>query len=366
MTDERLGAAGDGTDAVRTVHLDLAGGYDVSIGPGLLGRLGDIARAALPGNRVLVVSDDVVVPLYLSRARASLESVGFSVADYVFPHGEQHKNLTTLSDLLEYCASSSLTRSDSIVALGGGVTGDLAGFAASVFMRGIRFMQVPTTLLAATDAAIGGKTGVDLVAGKNLVGTFCQPAAVVCDTDCLDTLPPERLHEGMAEVLKYGVLRDPELFEALPRSGRADRARVIERCVRHKRHYVELDEREGDARRYLNLGHTVGHAVELCSGYTVPHGYAVAMGMVCVARSCEADGTAAEGVAHRIERACEALGLPTECPYGAHELARAAASDKKRAGDLICVVRIRDVGSCCLDMMKLSDLEGFIARGLED
>jgi 3-dehydroquinate synthase len=357
------GTAVNPTDE-RIVHFDTSPGYDVHVAPGLLSSCGAILSDTLGRCMMVVVSDDTVAGLYLPAVHASLEDAGFDVIDYVFPHGERNKGLDTLAGLLEFLATHRVSRSDCIVALGGGVVGDLAGFAAAVYLRGIRFVQVPTTLLAAVDASIGGKTGVDLSAGKNMAGAFHQPSAVICDTDTFDTLPPELVSEGAAEVLKYGVLRDPDLFDRLPHVMHADRVDVVARCVEHKRHYVEPDEQDHGARRFLNLGHTVGHAIELCSGYSLYHGEAVAMGMACVARSCERAGEARPGTSERIETTCMALSLPTRSPYDAAELFAAAASDKKREGDEITIVGIRDIGQCFLRTMPFAGLEDFLVRGL--
>ena len=266
-------------DSIRTIPVRVRPPYDVRIGSGLLGRCGDYLAALLGQRRIAVLADDTVASLYLDTVTAALEDAGFAVCSHIFPSGEGRKNLSTLTELLEFLASEHLTRTDCVAALGGGVTGDMAGFAAAVYLRGIRYVQLPTTLLAAVDSSVGGKTAVDLTAGKNLAGAFCQPAAVICDTDCLKTLPPDVFADGAAEAVKTGVLSDEALF-ALFEDGTltADPGEVIARCVAYKAGVVERDEKEQGERKLLNLGHTVGHAIEKCSGYVIPHGHAVAAG----------------------------------------------------------------------------------------
>ena len=353
------------SEGLRRVHVDVGEGYDVHIGSGLLARSGAMLCEAFGKRRVAVICDDTVQRIYLQKVKSSLESAGFDVVSLAFAHGEEHKTIATFGEILEFLAVSRLTRSDLLVALGGGVTGDVAGFAAASYMRGMRCIQMPTTLLAAVDSSVGGKTAVDLEAGKNLAGAFFQPSAVICDTDCLDTLDASTMSEGMAEALKYGVLCDEGLFDLLPNATTGDRGRIIERCVDIKRGYVEADEHEAGARRFLNLGHTVGHAIECCSGYAVSHGQAVAIGMVVIARACENNGDAQPGTTSRIEDACTACGLPVSCDFNAEELATAALVDKKRDGEDITLVCIRNVGECFLKPIPVGELEAFIRLGGE-
>ena len=253
-----------------------------------------------------------------------------------------------------------------MAALGGGVTGDMAGFAAAVYLRGIRYVQLPTTLLAAVDSSVGGKTAVDLAAGKNLAGAFCQPAAVLCDTDCLKTLPPDVFADGAAEAVKTGVLADPSLF-TLFEDGTltADPGAVIARCVQYKAGVVERDEKEQGERKLLNLGHTVGHAIEKCSGYTIPHGHAVAAGLAVIARAAERLGWTEGPIAERIAVCLAKNGLPTGTDFPAETLAEAALSDKKRAGGDITLVVPRAIGRCELKTLPVAELLPVIRAGLE-
>jgi 3-dehydroquinate synthase len=276
---------------------------------------------------------------------------------FVFPHGEQSKSIETLASLLDFLAEHKVARSDTIAALGGGVVGDLTGFAASCYMRGIKFVQIPTTLLAMVDSSVGGKTGINLPTGKNLAGAFYQPEAVICDIDTLDTLPPDCFLDGCAEVIKYGILADRELFYTPIRENQED---VIARCVEIKRDIVNEDEFEAGRRKLLNFGHTIGHAIEKLSGYTMAHGHAVAAGMAIIARAsgcCDA---------LEITNMLERYGLPTSTAYGAEELAQACLSDKKRAGDYITMVFPERIGLCVLKNIPVGELESLIQRGLEE
>ena len=259
--------------SVQTIEVHTAPAYEVTIGAGLLKTCGARLKTVLGGCRI--AADSNVAPLYLETVCASLRDAGFAVCSYVFPAGEAHKNFTTLSAILEFLAESQLTRTDCVAALGGGVTGDMAGFAAASYLRGIRYVQLPTTLLSAVDSSVGGKTAIDLAAGKNLAGAFLQPAAVLCDTDCLRSLTAAVFADGAAEAIKTGVLSGETLFSLFEDGTLTDApAEVIARCIRYKAGVVERDEKEQGERRKLNLGHTVGHAIEKCSGYAIPHGHA--------------------------------------------------------------------------------------------
>ena len=351
---------------LQTIPVRTVPPYEVVIGPGLLAESGQRLRALLGPCRIAVLTDSTVAPLYLAPVTASLEAAGFSVCAHVIPAGEAHKNLATLGGALEFLAAERLTRSDCVLALGGGVVGDLAGFAAAVYLRGVRCVQLPTTLLSAVDSSVGGKTAVDLTAGKNLAGAFLQPAAVLCDTDCLKSLPPAVLADGAAEAVKTGVLSDEGLF-ALFETGTlsADPAEVIARCVAYKAGVVERDEKELGERRLLNLGHTVGHAIERCSGYAIPHGHAVAAGLAVIARAAEKLGWTDGPIADRIAACLARNGLPTGTDFPAEALAEAALSDKKRAGGSITLVIPRRIGHCELKPLPVSELLPVIRAGWE-
>ena len=348
-----------------TVTVRASRPYEVTIGRGLLDTAARQAAGQWKGRSAAVVSDSTVAPLYLNRVKDSLERAGFRVHSFVFPAGEDQKNGGTYLKLLEFLAARRLTRADGLIALGGGVVGDLAGFAAATFLRGIGFLQLPTTLLAAVDSSVGGKTAIDLTNGKNLAGAFYQPQAVLCDLDTLDTLPAEVFADGCAEVIKYGMIGDPALLARLETVDfRADPEELVARCVAQKRDLVEQDEFDTGARQLLNLGHTLGHGVEACSGYTVSHGRAVAIGMTLVTRAAVAFGRCPAEVLPRLRRLLERYGLPDATAYSAQALYEKTLSDKKRSGDTISLVVPIAWGASQLVRIPVSELPAWIERGL--
>jgi len=306
---------------ILTLSVRCPGGeYPIHVGDGALAHVGGaLVAAGVPGGgRVAVVSNLVVAPLYSAQAEGALRSAGFEPFACTMPDGEQHKTLATVAALYDQFLAGGLDRSGTVLSLGGGVTGDVAGFAAASFMRGVCFVQVPTTLLAMVDASVGGKTGVDLPQGKNLVGAFKQPAAVIIDPAVLATLPTDEMRSGMAEVIKHGIIGAPDLFaelEAVSRGSEpAVRGSQIARALGVKIAIVEEDPFERGRRAVLNLGHTVGHALERLSGFGLRHGEAVAIGMVAAARVAGELGWAAPSLAARIEAVLVAWGLPVRCP----------------------------------------------------
>ena len=283
----------------------------------------------------------------------------------MFPAGEASKNGETYLSLLNFLAESHLTRSDLIVALGGGVVGDLAGFAAATYLRGIDFIQVPTTLLAAVDSSVGGKTAIDLPAGKNLAGAFCQPVLVLCDIDTLHTLPEDIFRDGCAEIIKYAILFSPELFTLLAQTGLAfPREEVISRCVELKRDVVTEDEFDRGLRMLLNLGHTFGHGVEAQSGFTVSHGKAVAIGTAIMARAAASRGLCSSADAEQMLSLLKLFGLPTSTEYAANQLVQSALSDKKRSADTVNLIVPYTIGDCRALPTPVSDLQSFLEAGL--
>lgn len=346
-----------------TVHASRT--YEVPIGRGLLAELGARTAAVVCGRTAAIVSDTNVAPLYLAQAEASLRAAGFATSSFVFPAGEGSKNGRTYLALLEDLAQRHLTRADCLVALGGGVVGDLTGFAAATYLRGTAFVQVPTTLLAAVDASVGGKTAIDLAHGKNLAGAFCQPRLVLCDLDTLATLPPADFADGCAEVIKYGMIGDAALLDLLERADLRDEAEtVVARCVAHKRDLVEQDEFDTGARQLLNLGHTFGHGVEACSGYAVSHGRAVSIGMMMAARAAVAAGLCPADVPPRLGALLTRHGLPTTTDYTADALREPLLSDKKRAGDTLTLVLPRAWGRSELCPVPVDQMALWIERGL--
>lgn len=345
---------------MKTVTVNASKKYEIKIGSRLLASLGEEIRSISSAKNIAVVTDSNVAPLYLDAVMNSLRDAGISrVCSFVMPAGEESKNGQTYLTLLNFLAENKLTRSDLIVALGGGVVGDLTGFAAATYLRGIKFVQVPTTLLAAVDSSVGGKTAIDLPAGKNLAGAFCQPSLVICDTDMLNTLPEDIFRDGCAEVIKYGVLYDVAFFDYLEDSGLSfDREAVIARCVELKRDVVMEDEFDTGARMKLNLGHTIGHGVEARSNFGLSHGKSVAIGMAIVARASNCPD------AERIIRVLNQFGLPTSTDYPAEELYTYTLSDKKRNGGTVHLIIPRAVGDCAIVPTKVEALKSFIEAGL--
>lgn len=350
---------------MKTVTVNASKTYEIKIGSGLLHTLGEEVRIFKKAEKVCIVSESNVWPLYGEAAQNSLKQVGFSVVSFVFPAGEESKNASTYLELLNFLAESKLTRSDLIVALGGGVVGDLAGFAAATYLRGIRFIQIPTTLLAAVDSSVGGKTAIDLPAGKNLAGAFCQPSLVICDTETLNTLPEDVFRDGCAEVIKYAILYDPMLFRILEEDGLAfNREAIIARCVELKRDVVHEDEFDTGARQKLNLGHTIGHAVEAMSEFTLSHGKSVAIGTAIVSRASCRLGLCDRETVEKILNLLGRFGLPITTQYTAPQLKEKALSDKKRSGGTVNLIVPEAIGRCIVRPTAISQLESFIQAGL--
>ncbi len=320
------------------------GGYPLLLGHGALHRIGDVLRDRGITSRLAVVTDTNVAPLYLHDVMSSLESVGFAPFACTIEAGEQSKSLAGLTDLYSAFVAGGLDRRGAVVALGGGVVGDLAGFAAATYMRGVALVQCPTTLLAMVDSSVGGKTGIDLVQGKNLAGSFKQPLAVVADTKTLHTLPPSETRMGMAELIKHAVIGDPDVFRLLER-GVPLSPELVQRSVAVKIRVVETDPFESGLREVLNLGHTVGHALEKCSRYGMAHGDAVAVGIVAAARISARMGLCSEDVVERIERLLGAVGLPLRHRFSPKDLIEAMLADKKVVEGRMRFVLISDVGA---------------------
>ena len=344
--------------------------YDVHVTPGVIDRTGELVRASAGGERAFVVTDTNVGPLYLERVRASLEGAGYETASLAFEAGEASKRAGTWARCLEAIAQAGLTRDDVVVALGGGVVGDLAGFAGASYMRGCAVAQVPTSLLAMVDSSVGGKTAIDLEAGKNLAGAFWQPRVVVADPRCLATIDHDLLTDSCGEVIKHGVLADPALFAELERapinSGNYpedDLAAVIARNIEIKRDVVDADEHERGVRQTLNLGHTIGHAVEAASGFALGHGTCVAIGLCAIARAAAATGACDEQVARRIERVVDAHGLPTDTLLDHARIVELAAHDKKRHGDGVNVIVPRAIGSVEVRRVSMGEFARLVDLG---
>lgn len=349
---------------METVDVRTDKGYNVYIGRGLLDSVGELALEHVRPCKAAVITDDTVDALYYKRLESSLDSAGYEPIRYVFPHGEASKNAATYIDILEFCAREHLCRSDAIFALGGGVVGDLAGFAAATYMRGISFVQIPTTLLAAVDSSVGGKTAIDLGAGKNLAGAFYQPSLVVCDPQLLETLDETVFCDGCAEILKYGAISDAHIFEMMRSRKDMDIEAVIKRSVEIKRDVVSEDERESGIRQILNFGHTFGHAVEACSGYRITHGSAVAIGMSIMLRGSAVRGICSREYANKVIELIHGYSLPSVTEYDADELFEAVLSDKKRKSDRITLVLPREAGKCELYSAPLEEARELLKAGL--
>lgn len=335
---------------MHTVSIQTTQPYAVHIGAGLLARSGELISAVTAARRCVLVTDNMVAPLYAKTVTNALERAGFTVFSYILPAGEAHKTLSACGELLSFFAACGLTRTDLAVSLGGGVVGDMTGFAAAVYQRGIDFIQMPTTLLAAVDASVGGKTAVDLPEGKNLAGAFHQPRLVICDTDTFRTLPAAVYSEGMAEVIKHALIADPELL----RNRNIDD--LVRRNVEIKASFVCGDEKEHGKRKILNFGHTIAHAIERCSGYTIPHGEAVAMGMMMTCRAGKKLGYTGAHTCDALSTLLKDFHLPAGCRYTADELFAAAAADKKRTDDGIHIVILREIGQPEILRIPFSDL----------
>lgn len=340
------------------IHIQTATPYEVTVGDGVSEQAPEFIRTELRrARKAAIVTDSIVDGLHAASVFDGLAAAGFDVSKFVFPAGERSKNLATYGELVDFLAAHRLDRTDVVVAVGGGVTGDLAGFAAATYKRGIAFVQIPTSLLAMVDSSVGGKTGVDLGAGKNLVGAFHQPRAVLCDTRFLATLPDGWRMDGMGEVLKYAVLCDANLFAKLEKEPLAPIGECeIAGCIGMKRDVVEKDEREGNVRKLLNLGHTFAHAIEMLSGYSVSHGRAVATGTAMIARVSTKLGLLPEADCARIESLVSSMGYAAHTDFTAAELAEAVLGDKKVSGDSIDLVVPQAIGRCSVKKTPLADI----------
>lgn len=327
--------------------------YPIIIDNGCLQRVGEDLLTKNIAKRYAVVADDMVADLYGDLVMANLKVAGISAELLVFPHGEANKTLQTIGDLAGSLARLGFDRKDALIGLGGGVTGDITGFLAASYMRGIPFVQLPTTLLAQVDSSVGGKTGVDIPEGKNLVGAFYQPKAVYIDTTVLKTLPPEELLGGLGEVIKYGVIRDKEFFHFL-RENRLGILnlepelikKTVRICCKIKSEVVSEDEREGGVRRILNYGHTIGHAVEGASDYTLIHGLAVSIGMVAAAKLAELNGLLEKDDCRQIIDILESYDMPVVVPSSLDRarIKKYLLTDKKTVGGKVFYVLPTEIG----------------------
>ncbi|WP_420128296.1 3-dehydroquinate synthase [Longimicrobium sp.] len=328
--------------------------YEVLVGLGLFSNIASILSRFCPAHRYAVVTDDHVAELYAVRLSRMLHGAGYRTDVFAFTSGEEQKNRETWALVSDAMLEAGCGRDTALVAFGGGVPGDLGGFVAATYMRGLPFVQVPTSLLAMIDASVGGKTGVDTPAGKNLVGAFHQPHCVVIDPELLQTLPEAHLRAGLAEAVKHGAIADAEYLQWIEQNAESllagdpqALARLIVRSVEIKAEIVARDEKESGPRKLLNFGHTIAHAVEAVSGYAMLHGEAVAVGMVEEARIGEKSGVTVTGTAARLRKLLTRLGLPTSLPlgYAADEVVGWTRTDKKARNGRVEYALIQDIGT---------------------
>lgn len=343
-----------------TVHSSKT--YDILIGKGLLEQAAEKIAEVTASRRTVVITDDTVDSLYGEKMLGQLRSGGFWVDKLVLPHGEKTKNIANAVKIYEKLIACGITRGDFIVALGGGVIGDLVGFAAATYLRGIDFVQIPTTFLSQIDSSVGGKTAVNIEAGKNLVGAFWQPVLVLCDTGTLSTLTEEYFTDGTAEAIKYAAILDEEMFVLMEREGvRENLDGIIHRCIDLKREIVEEDEFDRGRRALLNFGHTFGHSIEKYYHFEkYTHGHAVGIGMVIITEAAERLGLTEKGCADRIRALLCKNNLPTGETIPNGELAHLAMTDKKRDKEDISLVLIKRIGEGYVHKIKSSEMGAFL------
>lgn len=337
-------------------------GYDVLIGRGLINMAGEHICRVTSSRKAIIISDNTVWNLYGEILQNSLKKNGFEVSFFAFPAGEQNKNLNTVNKMLSAMSSARLTREDIVVSLGGGVVGDMAGFAAAIYLRGIGYVNIPTTLISQVDSSVGGKTGCDTEFGKNLIGAFHNPKLVLVDPDTLETLPQPFMTDGTAEIIKCGCIKSAELFEKLEKCDKIEDVleETIFTCIDIKRGVVETDFKEKGERMLLNFGHTLGHAIEKRSGYNMAHGQAVAVGMYKITGAAEEAGYTEKGTAERIKNLAIKFNLPTRFEFDGEQLVDDILYDKKRRGDFINLVLLEKMGNGYIKKIKTEDLKNFL------
>lgn len=349
---------------MRKITVSGENGYEILLGRGLLENCGEYIRQVSSAQKVLIISDSNVYPLYGEKVSASLTACGFAASSFVFPAGEEYKTLDTINDMIKALCEAELSRNDLVVALGGGVTGDMAGFASAIYLRGIDFVQIPTSLLSQVDSSVGGKTGCDLSFGKNLVGAFHNPRLVLIDANTLSTLPTRYKNDGMGEVIKCACIRSASLFSKLQACSSFDEILedAVFECVDIKRVVVENDFTEKSERMLLNFGHTLAHAIEKHYNFTgIAHGEAVGIGMLKITLASERAGKTEIGSAEKIEALLKKFGLPTECDAPMENLLSGMLHDKKRRGDRINLVLLEKIGTSFVEAYPTSELASFFS-----
>lgn len=349
---------------MKTIAVHTAKEYNVIVGTGILNQFHSYLPSALYRSAV-IISDENVWPLYGMQTQLTLINSGLDVKHYIIPAGESSKNAETYLSIINYLAQIQFTRSDLLIALGGGVVGDLTGFVAATYLRGVSYIQIPTTLLAMVDASVGGKTAINLPSGKNLVGAFYQPDLVMCDIAVLDSLEPSVFRDGCAEIIKYGILYDPILFSHLEKNiFDFDREYVIARCIELKNQVVSKDTFDVGIRQQLNLGHTIGHGVETFSEFRITHGHAVAIGINIISKAAANMGICSSETYQRIHNLLKGFNFDLTVDACAGELFSAALSDKKRLGNTVNLIVPQAVGMCCIRQTLVEELQSIIEAGL--
>lgn len=341
---------------MEVINVNTKKSYDIIVGEDILNNIGEILNR-LTFNKVMIITDNVVSELYMETVYNSIKNSGKQVYTYEFKNGEKSKNFDTYFKIINSLADNEFDRGDLVLALGGGVVGDIAGFVASTYMRGIKCVQVPTTLLAQVDSSVGGKTAIDLPQGKNLVGTFYQPSLVVCDISTLKSLPKQIFLDGMGEVAKYAFL-DKKIYNLLNNNGSL--LQVVTACINCKREIVERDEFESGDRKLLNLGHTIAHAIEKLSNYSISHGMAVGMGLKVVLNSALKNGYINNEQCKNMLSCIEKCVGDILCPYSIEEMVKCMSFDKKRDNDYIDFVAIHDIGDVRIEKIKLSKIKEYL------
>ena len=351
---------------MKTITVKGKNGYKILIEKGLVSKVGEYVRKVTSAKKAFLISDSNVMPLYGNIVSDSLKAGGFEVSAFSFEAGEKSKTLDTITQMVYAMCSSGIGRTDIVVALGGGVVGDMAGFASAIYLRGIDFVQIPTTLLSQVDSSVGGKTGCDIDYGKNLVGAFHNPKLVLIDADTLKTLPQKFMNDGLGEVIKYGAIKSSKLFKNLEECENFEdiSEKTITECVEIKRQVVQKDFTEKGERMLLNFGHTVAHAIEKFENFEgMAHGEAVGVGMLAITRASEKAGYTEKGSAIRIEKLLEKFSLPTKAAVSADKITDIMLFDKKRRGSKINLVLLKKIGVSFVEPMESEKLKAFFLEG---
>lgn len=343
-----------------TINVNTAKSYNIEVGENITAAmLSPFLKNTAGISKILIISDDIVAPLYINIIKSIILECGIRTYDFIIKNGEQSKNTDNYLNIIDYLSDNDFCRTDLIIALGGGVVGDLAGFCAGTYMRGIRFIQIPTTLLAIIDSSVGGKTAVNLKKGKNLLGVFYQPDLVIADLTFLNSLPKPQWQNGIGELIKYTLLSDTDLFEICEDGIEKNLKKIISQCIIFKRNIVIQDEKEFGVRALLNLGHTLGHAIEKISNYSILHGFAVAMGIKFMIDKALNSGHITKEEYMRVYNLLDKAGLSTPCPYTLDKILENIKNDKKIKGDYITLVTIKKFKTCHLEKLKLADIKDF-------